>query len=52
MPAAAGVEIPSIAPDTRVAALDCHVPYEPTLELAVLPQVADIEAAADGLLHH
>ncbi|MEO5678946.1 MAG: transketolase C-terminal domain-containing protein, partial [Acidimicrobiales bacterium] len=38
------------APVTRVAALDCHVPYEPTLEDAVLPQVADIEAAAAALL--
>ena len=34
----------------RVAALDCHVAYEPTLEDAVLPQVADIEAAARELL--
>ncbi len=38
------------APVRRVAAADCHVPYEPTLEQAVLPQVADIEAAARDLL--
>ena len=33
------------APVRRVAALDTHVPYEPALEHAVLPQVADIYAA-------
>ncbi len=38
------------APVRRVAAADCHVPYEPTLEDAVLPQVADIEAATRDLL--
>ncbi len=38
------------APVRRVAAQDCHVPYEPTLERAVLPQVDDIEAAARELL--
>jgi 2-oxoisovalerate dehydrogenase E1 component len=38
------------APVRRVAALDTHVPYEPTLEDAVLPQVDDIEAAAQELL--
>jgi len=38
------------APVRRVAALDTHVPYEPTLEDAVLPQVADIAAAARELL--
>jgi len=38
------------APVTRVAAQDCHVPYEPALEDAVLPQVNDIVAAADNLL--
>ena len=38
------------APVRRVAAADCHVPYEPTLEAAVLPQVADIDAAARDLL--
>jgi 2-oxoisovalerate dehydrogenase E1 component len=34
------------APVRRVTALDTHVPYEPTLEDAVLPQVADIVATA------
>ncbi len=38
------------APVRRVAALDTHVPYEPTLERAVLPQVDDIVAAAEELL--
>ena len=38
------------APVRRVAAADCHVPYEPTLEAAVLPQVADIDTAARDLL--
>lgn len=38
------------APVRRVAAQDCHVAYEPTLEDAILPQVADIEAAARDLL--
>jgi 2-oxoisovalerate dehydrogenase E1 component len=38
------------APVRRVGALDTHVPYEPTLEDAVLPQVADIEAAARAVL--
>ena len=33
------------APVRRVAALDTHVAYEPALEQAVLPQVADIHAA-------
>jgi 2-oxoisovalerate dehydrogenase E1 component len=33
------------APVRRVAALDLHVPYEPALEEAVLPQVDDIHAA-------
>lgn len=36
-------------PGDTVAA-DCHVPYEPTLEAAVLPQVADVETAARDLL--
>ncbi len=40
------------APVTRVAARDCHVPYEPTLEHAVLPQEADIEAAVNHLLRY
>jgi len=34
------------APVRRVTALDTHVPYEPSLEDAVLPQVADIVATA------
>jgi 2-oxoisovalerate dehydrogenase E1 component len=38
------------APVGRVGALDCHVPYEPTLEDAVLPQVDDIVQAARRLL--
>jgi 2-oxoisovalerate dehydrogenase E1 component len=33
------------APIARVAALDCHVAYEPTLEEAILPQVDDIHTA-------
>jgi 2-oxoisovalerate dehydrogenase E1 component len=33
------------APVRRVAALDTHVAYEPTLEHAILPQVDDIHAA-------
>jgi 2-oxoisovalerate dehydrogenase E1 component len=40
------------APVRRVAALDTHVPYEPTLERAVLPQVDDIIAAARDLLEY
>jgi 2-oxoisovalerate dehydrogenase E1 component len=32
-------------PVSRVGAADTHVPYEPTLERATLPQVEDIEAA-------
>ena len=38
------------APIRRVAALDTHVPYEPTLQQVVLPQVDDVVAAAAGLL--
>ena len=38
------------APVGRVGALDCHVPYEPTLETAVLPQVDDIVGAAVRVL--
>ncbi|MHB8670925.1 MAG: alpha-ketoacid dehydrogenase subunit alpha/beta [Acidimicrobiales bacterium] len=38
------------APVRRVTALDTHVPYEPTLENAVLPQVEDILAASRELL--
>ncbi|MBW3669933.1 MAG: dehydrogenase [Actinobacteria bacterium] len=40
------------APVRRVAALDCHVAYEPTLERAILPQVNDIEEAARELLRY
>ena len=38
------------APVARVGAKDCHVAYEPTLERAILPQPADIVAAARRLL--
>ena len=38
------------APIRRVAALDTPVPYEPSLQQVVLPQVEDIAAAAAGLL--
>ncbi|KAA0232281.1 MAG: 1-deoxy-D-xylulose-5-phosphate synthase [Acidimicrobiales bacterium] len=38
------------APVRRISALDTHVPYEPTLEDAVLPQVGDIVDAARALL--
>ena len=38
------------APVRRVAALDTHVPYEPSLERAVLPQVEDIASAAREVL--
>ena len=38
------------APVMRVGALDCHVPYAPEIERAVLPQNDDIEAAARRLL--
>jgi 2-oxoisovalerate dehydrogenase E1 component len=40
------------APVRRVAALDTHVPYEPKLERAVLPQIDDIVEAARQLLHY
>jgi 2-oxoisovalerate dehydrogenase E1 component len=38
------------APVRRVGAAGCHVPYEPALERAVLPQVDNITAAAASLL--
>ncbi len=38
------------APVRRVGAPDVHVPYEPTLESAVLPQVDDIATALTDLL--
>jgi 2-oxoisovalerate dehydrogenase E1 component len=38
------------APVTRVAALDCHVPYAPEIERVVLPQISDIETAARKVL--
>ncbi|MHB8463867.1 MAG: alpha-ketoacid dehydrogenase subunit alpha/beta [Acidimicrobiales bacterium] len=38
------------APVSRVGATDTHVPYEPTLEQAVLPQVDGIAAAMRQLL--
>jgi 2-oxoisovalerate dehydrogenase E1 component len=37
------------APVRRVAALDTHVAYEPTLEDAILPQVEDISGALTDL---
>jgi 2-oxoisovalerate dehydrogenase E1 component len=38
------------APIRRVAALDTPVPYEPTLQQVVLPQVEDVVAAAARLI--
>jgi 2-oxoisovalerate dehydrogenase E1 component len=38
------------APVGRLGAQSCHVGYEPTLEQAILPQAADIAAAARKLL--
>jgi 2-oxoisovalerate dehydrogenase E1 component len=38
------------APVLRVGALDCHVPYAPEMEQAVLPQVDDVERAARKIL--
>ena len=38
------------APVWRLAALDTPVPYEPTLEQAVLPQVDDIARDLRALL--
>jgi 2-oxoisovalerate dehydrogenase E1 component len=40
------------APVRRVAAKDCHVAYEPTLEKAILPQPDDIVATARDLLRY
>ena len=40
------------APVTRLGAKFCHVPYEPTLERAVLPQAADVVDAALALLRY
>ena len=40
------------APVRRVAAKDCHVANEPTLERAILPQVEDVAAAARNLLRY
>ncbi|MGH9073897.1 MAG: alpha-ketoacid dehydrogenase subunit alpha/beta, partial [Acidimicrobiales bacterium] len=37
------------APVRRVGAKDTHVAYEPTLEAAILPQVADIAGALEAL---
>jgi 2-oxoisovalerate dehydrogenase E1 component len=38
------------APVRRVAAMDTHVGYEPTLEASTLPQAEDIATAARALL--
>ncbi|HEY3142627.1 MAG TPA: dehydrogenase E1 component subunit alpha/beta [Acidimicrobiales bacterium] len=38
------------APVGRVAAQDCHVAYEPSLEWAILPQIDDIVAGAQRVL--
>ncbi|MDQ1366308.1 MAG: 2-oxoisovalerate dehydrogenase component, partial [Acidimicrobiaceae bacterium] len=38
------------APVRRVAAVDTHVAYEPTLEHAILPQVGDIVAGGQATL--
>ena len=38
------------APVRQVGAADCHVPYEPGLEQAVLPQIDDVTEAARGVL--
>ena len=40
------------APVGRVAAQDCHVAYEPSLEWAILPQVDDIVAGARAILEN
>lgn len=36
-------------PIVRVAAADCHIPYAPSLEAAVIPNVEDVVAAARRL---
>jgi 2-oxoisovalerate dehydrogenase E1 component beta subunit len=36
-------------PIVRVAAADCHIPYAPTLEAAIIPGAADVLAAARRL---
>ena len=40
------------APARRVAALDSFVAYHPTLEDAILPQAADVEAAIEALIEY
>ena len=40
------------APARRVAALDSFVAYHPTLEEAILPQAADVEAAIEAILSY
>lgn len=40
------------APARRVAALDSFVAYHPTLEDAILPQAADVEAAIEAILSY
>jgi 2-oxoisovalerate dehydrogenase E1 component beta subunit len=36
-------------PIVRVAAADCHIPYAPALEAAIIPSVGDLLAAARRL---
>jgi 2-oxoisovalerate dehydrogenase E1 component len=38
------------APVGRIGAKDCHVAYEPSLESAILPQVAEIATRIEELL--
>ena len=40
------------APVWRLAAVDTHVAYEPTLENAILPQTADIARDLEALLKY
>jgi pyruvate/2-oxoglutarate/acetoin dehydrogenase E1 component len=40
------------APIMRVAAKDCHVPYGPLLENAMLPQESDIASALERLIKY